>query len=334
MIGAIDSMRILITGGAGFIGSNIAERLLFLGHEVTVLDDLSTGKMENLRALTDHPLFAFRQGSILDLPLLRELITSHRIERICHQAARPSVARSIDDPLATHEVNITGTLNVLKAAHETRCLRVVAASSSSIYGNTAVLPKNEEMHYRPRSPYAASKVAGELYLQVFHIVYGLQTVGLRYFNVYGPRQDPNSHYAAVIPKFIRLALNGEPLPIEGDGEQTRDFTYIDDVVNANVSALTAPELHGESVNIGFGERTSIRSLAETIIRQTRSASKIECHDPRPGDVRDSLADVSLAKSLLGYKPMYGLADGLIATIDWYRANLNRQSETHKSHNTN
>jgi dTDP-glucose 4,6-dehydratase len=313
-------MRILITGGAGFIGSNIAERLLSLGHEVTVLDDLSTGKMQNLSAFMGHPRFEFRQGSILDLPLVRELIKRRQIERICHQAARPSVARSIDDPLATHEVNITGTLNILKAAHETGCLRVVAASSSSIYGNTAVLPKREDMHYRPRSPYAASKVAGELYLQVFHAVYGLQTVGLRYFNVYGPRQDPNSHYAAVIPKFIRLALNGEPLPIEGDGAQTRDFTFIEDVVNANVLALTVPELRGESVNIGFGEKTSIRSLAENIIRQTHSSSKIQHRDPRPGDVKDSLADISLAASLLGYQPKVRLSEGLIATIDWYRAN--------------
>ncbi len=323
-------MRILVTGGAGFIGSNIAERLLSLGHEVTVLDDLSTGKMENLRSLVDHTRLAFNQGTILDLPLLRELVKGRRIERICHQAARPSVARSIDDPLATHEVNVTGTLNVLKVAHEAQCQRVAAASSSSIYGNTAVLPKQEEMPYRPRSPYAASKVAGELYLQVFHSVYHLQTVGLRYFNVYGPHQDPNSHYAAVIPKFIRLALRGEPLPIEGDGGQTRDFTYIDDVVNANVLALTAPELQGECVNIGFGEQTSIRSLAEVIIRLTCSSSKIEYRDPRPGDVRDSLADISLAKNLLGYKPIYRLADGLKAAIDWYRANLNGPSEVQES----
>jgi UDP-glucose 4-epimerase len=311
-------IRILVTGGAGFIGSHIAERLLSLGHEVTVLDDLSTGKLENIQALMGHARFHFSQGSILDLPLLMELIQNRRIERISHQAARPSVARSIEDPLATHEVNITGTLNVLKAAHEAGCQRVVAASSSSIYGNTPVLPKKEDMHYRPRSPYAASKVAGELYLQVFNAVYGLQTVGLRYFNVYGPQQDPNSHYAAVIPKFIRLALNGEPLPIEGDGAQTRDFTYVDDVVSANLLSLTAPELHGECVNIGYGEQTSILSLAETVIRQIRSSSKIEHRDPRPGDVRDSFADISLAKSLLGYKPEYRLADGLRRTIDWYR----------------
>lgn len=315
------TMRILVTGGAGFIGSNIAERLVSLGHEVTVLDDLSTGKMENLGAFMGHPRFEFSQGSILDLPLVRELIKRRQIERICHQAARPSVARSIDDPLATHEVNVTGTLNVLKAAHDTKCLRVVAASSSSIYGNTPVLPKREDMHYRPRSPYAASKVAVELYLQVFHTVYGLQTVGLRYFNVYGPHQDPNSHYAAVIPKFIRLALTGESLPIEGDGEQTRDFTYIDDVVNANLMALTVPELHGECVNIACGEQISIRSLAEMIIHQTGSLSKIEYRDPRPGDIQDSLADIAQAKSLLSYKPTCRLSDGLIATIDWYRKNL-------------
>jgi len=311
-------MRILITGGAGFIGSHIAGRLISLDHEVTVLDDLSTGKLENVHALMNHARFHFRQGSILDLPLLRSLIQDRRIERISHQAARPSVARSIEDPLATHEVNITGTLYVLKAAHEARCQRVVAASSSSIYGNTPVLPKKEEMHYRPRSPYAASKVSGELYLQVFHTVYDLQTVGLRYFNVYGPQQDPNSHYAAVIPKFIRLALNGEPLPIEGDGAQTRDFTYVDDVVGANLLALTVPEVHGECVNVGFGERTSILSLAETVIRQTGSSSTIVHRDPRPGDVRDSLADISLAKSLLGYKPEYRLTDGLRATIDWFQ----------------
>jgi len=311
-------MRILVTGGAGFIGSHLARRLLSLGHEVTVLDDLSTGKLENIQALMAHAQFHFCQGSILDLPLLLELIQNRRIERISHQAARPSVARSIEDPLATHEVNITGTLNVLKAAHEAGCQRVVAASSSSIYGNTPVLPKREDMHYRPRSPYAASKVAGELYLQVFHAVYGLQTIGLRYFNVYGPQQDPNSHYAAVIPKFIRLALNGEPLPIEGDGAQTRDFTYIDDVVSANLLSLAAPELHGECVNIGYGEQTSILSLAETVIQQTRSSSKIVHRDPRPGDVRDSLADISLVKTLLGYKPEYRLTDGLRKTIDWYR----------------
>lgn len=317
-------MRILVTGGAGFIGGHISERLLSLGHEVTVLDDLSTGKLENIQALMGHDRFHFCQGSILDLPLLRELIQNRRIEGISHQAARPSVARSIEDPLATNEVNITGTLNVLKVAHEAGCRRVVAASSSSIYGNTPVLPKREDMHYRPRSPYAASKVAGELYLQVFHAVYGLQTVGLRYFNVYGPQQDPNSHYAAVIPKFIRLALSGEPLPIEGDGAQTRDFTYIDDVVGANLLGLTGREMHGECVNIGYGEQTSISSLAETVIRQTRSSSKIEYRDPRPGDVRDSLADISQANSLLGYKPAHPLADGLVATIDWYRKNIGKR----------
>lgn len=312
-------MRILVTGGAGFIGSQIASRLVSHGHEVTVLDDLSTGKLENIQALIGHDRFRFRQGSILDLPLLLKLIQGRRIERISHQAARPSVARSIEDPLATHEVNITGTLNVLKVAHEARCQRVVAASSSSIYGNTPVLPKKEDMHYRPRSPYAASKVAGELYLQVFHAVYGLQTVGLRYFNVYGPQQDPNSHYAAVIPKFIRLALTGESLPVEGDGAQTRDFTYIDDVVSANILALSVPELHGESVNIGFGEQTSVLSLAETIIQLTGSSSKITYQNPRPGDVQDSLADISLAKNLLGYKPVYRPADGLRMAIDWYQS---------------
>ena len=316
-------MRVLVTGGAGFIGSNIAERLVYQGHQVTVLDDLSTGKKENLISIVRHPNFLFCEGSVLDLPLLQEMIRSHGIEYICHQAARPSVTRSIEDPIATHEVNVTGTLNVLMAAHETGCLRVVVASSSSIYGDTAVLPKQEDMNYQPRSPYAASKVAGELYLKVFYTVYGLRTIGLRYFNVYGRYQDPNSHYAAVIPKFISSALKSEPLTIEGDGEQTRDFTYIDDVVNANLLSLTVPEAHGECVNIGYGEQTSILSLAKTIISQTHSSSRIVYQDPRPGDVRDSLADISLAKSVLGFKPEYSLADGLGATIDWYRKNLKR-----------
>ncbi len=314
-------MRVLVTGGAGFIGSHIAERLILLGHEVTVLDDLSTGKKENLEDLMDHPRFLFCEGSVLDPPLLREIIKARQIQHICHQAARPSVARSINDPLATHEVNVTGTLHVLKAAQDNRCLRVVIASSSSIYGNTPVLPKHEDMSYCPRSPYAASKVACELYLKVFHTVYGLQSFGLRYFNVYGPRQDPTSHYAAVIPKFIQLALKGEPLPIEGDGNQTRDFTYIDDVVNANLLALTVSETQGECMNIGYGMRTSIRSLAEMIIQQTHSSSKIVYTDPRPGDVRDSLADISQAGRFLGYKPTYSLADGLGATIDWYSKNV-------------
>lgn len=314
-------MRVLVTGGAGFIGSNIAERLVYQGYQVTVLDDLSTGKKENLTLIMRHPGFLFCEGSVLDLPLLRGIIRTHGIQLICHQAARPSVVRSIEDPMATHEVNVTGTLNVLMAAHEAGCRRVVVASSSSIYGDAPILPKQEEMGYNPRSPYAATKVAGELYLKVFYSIYGLQTIGLRYFNVYGRCQDPNSHYAAVIPKFISTALKGEPLTIEGDGDQTRDFTYIDDVINANLLALSLPEVHGQCVNIGSGHQTSIRSLAETIIQKVRSSSEIVYTDPRPGDVRDSLADISLAKSVLGYKPEYSLADGLDAAIDWYRKNL-------------
>ncbi len=313
-------MRVLVTGGAGFIGSHIAQRLLSLGHEVTVLDDLSTGRLENLAAFRDHPNFHFVKGSILDLPLLQEVIKTRRVEKISHQAARPSVSRSIENPLATHEANVTGTLNVLKAAQEAGCLRVVAASSSSIYGNTPVLPKREEMPYRPRSPYAASKAAGELYLQAFYSVHALQTIGLRYFNVYGPRQDPASQYAAVIPKFIRLALKGEPIPIEGDGLQTRDFTYIEDVVNANLLALSMPDPRGACINIGFGKQTTIRALADLILKESNSTSQIVYVDPRPGDVRDSLADISLAKNLLGYKPEFSLGDGLVKTINGYRLN--------------
>jgi len=328
-------MRILVTGGAGFIGGHISERLLSLGHEVTVLDDLSTGKLENIQALMGHDRFHFCQGSILDLPLLRELIQNRRIERISHQAARPSVARSIEDPLATHEVNITGTLNVLKVAHEAGCRRVVAASSSSIYGNTPVLPKREDMHYRPRSPYAATKVAGELYLQVFHAVYGLQTVGLRYFNVYGPQQDPNSHYAAVIPKFVRLALNGEPLPIEGDGAQTRDFTYIDDVVEGVVRTLDtiatpdpdwreeAPDAATSSApyriyNIGNHSPVALLDFIAMIEKATGRKAKLELLPAQPGDVEETYADIEALKQATGFSPSTPLEEGVKRFVAWYR----------------
>lgn len=310
-------MKILVTGGAGFIGSNITERLLSEGHEVTVLDNLSTGKKENLEDFQGNPAFQFIEGSILDLNLLGEVFRNREIQRVSHQAARPSVARSVEDPLATHDANVTGTVNILKAAHEAGCGRVVAASSSSVYGDTPHLPKSEDMPLQPRSPYAASKASDELYFQAFYSVYGLQSVGLRYFNVYGRRQDPKSDYAAVIPKFIRLAQTGRPLVIEGDGKQTRDFTYIDDVVNANIQALTAPEVHGESVNIGFGEQTSILELAKTIIKTTGSSSEIQFAAPRLGDVRDSLASIEKARSLFGYNPKSSLAQGLSATIEWY-----------------
>ncbi len=311
-------MNILVTGGAGFIGSNLAERLVRGGHRVIVFDDLSTGRKENLYEILDHPSLTFIQGTVLDRSHLMEVVRQHEINVISHQAARPSVARSVEDPLATNEINITGTLNVLQTAVECGVRQVVAAISSSVYGDTPELPKKETMPYNPQSPYAVTKVAKELYLKVFHDVYGLNTVGLRYFNVYGKRQDPQSDYAAVIPKFVTAALRGEEITIEGDGKQTRDFTYIEDVVDANVAGLHQGKAAGRSFNIAYGERVSILELANKIIRITGSESRITHRPKRKGDIRHSLADISYAGEYLDYHPEFDLDRGLRQTIQWYQ----------------
>ncbi len=317
----MDTRRVLITGGAGFIGSHLAAAIAERGWTTVVLDDLSTGKAENIRPLLSRSNFSFVQGSILDMDLLREILRRHGITAITHQAARPSVARSIEDPQTTTAVNVTGTVHVLKAAAECGCRRVVIASSSSIYGDTPELPKHEAMPLNPKSPYACSKAATELYLRVFQSIYGLETIGLRYFNVYGPRQDPASQYAAVVPRFITAALAGRPLAINGDGGQTRDFTFIRDVIAANLQAIAAPRLEGDAVNIAFGARISILELARHILRMTGSASPIAHGPARAGDVRDSLADVSAAATRIGYRPEWPLERGLADTVDWYRRSL-------------
>jgi len=311
-------VNILITGGAGFIGSNLAGRAVQAGHTVIVFDDFSTGRKENLDGIIDHPHFNLIEGTILDRGHLADVMKSFTIEAISHQAARPSVARSVEDPLATNEINVTGTLNMLKAALDTGVKKVVVAISSSVYGDTPELPKKETMPYNPQSPYAVSKVTKELYLKVFHDIYGLDTVGLRYFNVYGRRQDPQSHYAAVIPKFVMAALKGEPITIEGDGGQTRDFTYIDDVVDANLAGFVQDEAAGRSFNIAYGARISILALAEKIIEITESSSEITYREKRQGDIRHSLADISYAGKYLGYQPKFDLEKGLTETIEWYR----------------
>ncbi len=310
-------MKVLVTGGAGFIGSNLAERLIRDGHRVVVFDDLSTGKRENIKEIMDHPDFHFVEGTILDRKHLSETIREHGIESISHQAARPSVARSVENPLATNEINVSGTLNILQAAVDCGVQRVVTAISSSVYGDTPELPKRESMPYNPQSPYAVSKVTKELYLKVFCEVYGLHTVGLRYFNVYGRRQDPKSDYAAVIPKFITSALRGNELTIEDDGKQTRDFTYIDDVVDANIAGFLHDGARGRSFNIAYGERISILELAQNIIKLTKSESKITFKPKRKGDVRHSLADISYAGEYLDYRPKFDLERGLAETIAWY-----------------
>ena len=301
--------RAVVTGGAGFIGSHIADELVARGYQVAIIDDLSTGNKENIAALLKQSNVEFIEGSIVDLSLLNKLVRG--VDYVFHLAAIASVPRSVKNPQASHEVNITGTLNVLLAARDTSVKKVIYASSCAVYGDTPTLPIKEEMLPNPQSPYAATKLAGEYYCQVFHQVYGLPTVCLRYFNVYGPRQDPDSQYAAVIPKFIRRVIDDKPPIIFGDGEQTRDFTFIIDVVEANILAAES-EATGV-FNIGRGQSISITRLAELIIELTGINLKCVHEEPRPGDIIHSLADISRARSF-GYEPRYNLEEGLRKTI--------------------
>ncbi len=298
--------RAVVTGGAGFIGSHLSELLLGRGYDVTIIDNLSTGKFSNIAALLDGPKVKFVKGSVTDLPLLQGLFQG--VDYVFHQAAIPSVPRSIDNPLATHEANITGTLNVLLAARDNKVKKVIAASSSSVYGDTPTLPKREDMTPNPQSPYAASKLAGEHYCRIFTAVYGLPTVCLRYFNVYGPKQDPESQYAAVIPRFIKMVREGKSPTIYGDGEQTRDFTFVKDVVRANL--LAAESNVTGAFNIGRGERVSLNELAKLILKLLRREDIGPVYQKsRAGDVRHSLADISKA-ALFGYAPGYSIEEGI------------------------
>jgi nucleoside-diphosphate-sugar epimerase len=308
---------ILVTGGAGFIGSNITERLLSCGYRVVVLDNLSTGKMGNIEESLKNNNFIFYRGSILNSELLQTIIKKHDISLISHQAAIPSVEKSIREPVKTIKANIVGTTNLFNIAAGCCCKRIVFASSSSVYGDTLQLPKEETMSLHPKSPYAASKVAKEIFARVFSDLYGIEIVGLRYFNVYGRRQDPASEYAAVVPKFIMRGLRNEVIPIEGDGLQTRDFTYIDDVIQANLKALTQENILSTIFNIGYGERISILDLAKMILEITRSSSEINYKPPRHGDVRDSFADIESARKYLGYIPEFNIKKGLNETIAWF-----------------
>lgn len=306
-------MHYVVTGGAGFIGSHLVEHLVNApgGHRVTVLDNFSTGKRENLAPWLDR--IRVVEGSVTDPNACREAIAG--ADFVLHQAALPSVPRSLRDPLASHEANATGTLNVLIAARDAKVRRVVYAASSSAYGNTAELPKREDMLARPLSPYAVAKLAGEQYCRAFHASFGVGTVALRYFNVFGPRQDPTSQYAAVIPKFIVCAVSGEAPTIFGDGEQTRDFTYVANVVRANLLACEAPAAAlGEAYNVGCGERVSVNMLWHRI-RDMLGASVEARYEPtRTGDVRDSLASLDRVHAMLGYSPVVTLDDGLRETV--------------------
>lgn len=306
-------MKVVVTGGAGFIGSNLAGELL-KKYEVTVIDNLSTGRIENLKSIINN--IELLKGTINDLDLLKEAFSGS--DTVFHQAAIPSVQRSIDDPIASNEANIDGTLKVLVAARDCGVRKVVYASSSSAYGNTPTLPKNEDMKPMPRSPYAVSKLAGEYYCRIFSDVYGLRTACLRYFNVYGPRQNPNSQYAAVIPRFITKILSHEPPTIYGDGGQTRDFTFVRDVVKANILAMQS---EAEGVfNIACGRRVCLNELASMIMMITGIKMDPIYERARPGDVRDSLADISNAEKMMGYAPDYNLDLGLRETIKWFQEN--------------
>lgn len=303
--------KVVITGGAGFIGSYLAWELC-AENDVAVVDDLSTGSLRNIKALVDSGKVSFAEQSVTDADGL--LAVFRGADYVLHQAAIPSVARSVRDPLATNEAGIRGTLSVLSAAREAGVRKVVFASSSSVYGDTPTLPKHEGMIPRPMSPYAVTKLAGEHYCRLFTEIYGLKTVSLRYFNVYGPRQDPSSEYAAVIPRFISCALRGEPMPIYGDGMQTRDFTFVKDVAMANV--LAAESGATGVYNIGSGRRVSVMELAEKVAEAAGVELKVVHLPPRAGDVRDSLADITRAREGLSYSPGHSLEEGLRITLEW------------------
>ena len=307
-------MRYLVTGGAGFIGSHLVEHLTARGEEVVVIDDFSTGRRDNIAPFRDR--IELIEGSILDPELCARAVRG--ADYVLHQAAVPSVPRSVADPMGSHQANTTGTLNMLMAARDANVKRFVYAASSSAYGNTAELPKQEGMLPRPLSPYAVAKYGGECYCRAFYATWGLPTVALRYFNIFGPRQDPNSLYAAVIPRFVTSAVNGEAPVIYGDGEQTRDFTSVRNAVHANLLATEAESrAFGEVCNIGCGSRTSVNELWRMISARIGVDIKPQYEPGRPGDVRDSLASLERAEELLGYRPVMDFATGLNETIDYF-----------------
>jgi nucleoside-diphosphate-sugar epimerase len=303
-------MKVLVTGGAGFIGSHIVRRLLDLEHEVVVLDNFSTGRRSNLDAVASD--IELIEGDVAELDHVEQAVAG--CDAVYHEAALPSVPRSIADPLASHAANATGTLNVLVAARDAGARRVVIASSSSVYGSVPDLPKRESMPTLPVSPYAVSKLAAESYCRSWFDLYGLETVALRYFNVFGPRQDPLSAYAAVVPRFIAAYKAGEPPVIFGDGEQSRDFTYIDNVVDANLAALSSPDAPGRIYNIACNDRITLNQLA-TELREIMGATVKPVHAaPRPGEVRHSQAAIDAAQADLGYEPKISLREGLERTV--------------------
>jgi UDP-glucose 4-epimerase len=314
------AMSVLVTGGGGFIGSHLVEALLLRGASVRALDNLTTGCQANLaeaRARSGaQGSLTFIEGDVTDRQTVREAIKG--ADYVLHQAALPSVQRSVEDPMTSNQVKVVGTLNVLMAAQEAGVRRLVYASSSSVYGDSAQLPKIESMPTNPLSPYAVSKLAAEAYCRAFTRVYGLETVSLRYFNVFGPRQDPNSLYAAVLPRFIEALLSHKPPVIFGDGAQSRDFTYIENVVQANLLALDAEGASGEAFNIACGERISLKAVLECLAEFSNQAVAPDYQAPRAGDIKHSLADISKAKRVLGYRPVIPFREGLKRTLEFFR----------------
>jgi UDP-glucose 4-epimerase len=306
--------KYLVTGGAGFIGSHLVESLLTQGEDVRVLDNFLTGKRENIADFIED--IDLIEGDIRDFSTCEKALAG--VDFVLHQAALPSVPRSIEDPVLTNAINVVGTLNLLAASKEATVKRFVFASSSAVYGDDPNLPKREGIEGSPLSPYAVTKLVGENYLRVFSEIYGLGTVSLRYFNIFGPRQDPDSQYAAVIPNFITIMERGESPRIFGDGEQSRDFTYVANVVKANMLAVESEEISGEVLNIGCGDRITVNTLCEKIRHFFQKDIDPVFEKSRPGDILHSFADIAKAKKMLKYEPTVSLDDGLRETIQWYR----------------
>jgi len=306
--------KYLVTGGAGFIGSHLVESLVKQGQDVRVLDNFLTGKRENIAEFLDK--IDLIEGDIRDFGTCEQALNG--VDYVLHQAALPSVPRSIADPVLTNAINVVGTLNLLVASKETTVKKIIFASSSSVYGDDPNLPKKEGIEGAPLSPYAVTKLVGENYMQVFSEIFGLGTVSLRHFNIFGPRQDPDSQYAAVIPNFITRVIEGESPRIFGDGEQSRDFTYVDNVVKANMLAVESEDISGEVLNIACGDRITVNTLFEKIRHFTQKDVDAFYDEPRPGDILHSFANIGKARKMLKYEPTISFDDGLRETIQWYK----------------
>ena len=315
-----ENTKFLVTGGAGFIGSNLTEAILNLGYKVRVLDNFSTGKRENIEGFLNNKNFELLEGDIRDIETCRKACEG--VDYVLHHAAWGSVPRSIKMPVLYEEINVKGHLNMMEAARENKIKKFVYASSSSVYGNHPVLPKKEGVEGNILSPYALTKKVNEEFADLYFRLYGLETVGMRYFNVFGRRQDPNGFYAAVIPKFVKQLINNEAPQINGDGETSRDFTYIDNVIEANLKAcLAGKEASGQAFNIAYGGRETLNNLYNKLCKLLGKDIKPIYKEERIGDIRHSNADISKAKKLLGYNPDYSMDKGLELTIEWYKKNL-------------